>query len=80
MNNLSLRIEPFAGAVIHDCCREAMRLANALQIIVMFKFNGVDCMARPGDDPTDLVTAWDMELRGTHSHKLACASQIKSGS
>lgn len=73
MNPFFLRVETFAGVDIYECCREAVRLANQLQTIVRFKFNGVDCIAAPGDDPTALVDDWDKEMRSNHSFKLARA-------
>jgi hypothetical protein len=75
MNTFNIRLESFAGADIDSCCRDACRLADQLQIVVMFPFNGVTCMARPGDDPHELSSAWDDELRSKHTYKLACASR-----
>lgn len=75
MNTFNLRLEPFSGADIDSCCRDACRLADQLAIVVTFPFNGVNCMARPGDDPGQLAFVWNYELRSTHEYKLACASR-----
>ena len=74
MNTFNLRLESFPGADIDSCCRDACRLADQLAIVVMFPFNGVICMARPGDNPQELALVWEYELRSKHEYKLACAS------
>lgn len=62
MNSFQLKLEAFGGADISDCAREACRLAGRLGVVVMFDFNGVSCMACPGDDPTALANAFHKEL------------------
>jgi hypothetical protein len=55
MANLSLEVECFGGSTIDECCEEAMKLANRLEITVMFQFNEVKCMACPGDEARGLT-------------------------
>lgn len=62
MSNFSLRLEAFAGSDISDCAREACRLADRLGVVVLFDFNGVECMACPGDEPAFLANAYHVEL------------------
>ena len=59
MSNLSIEVEPFAGVSIEDACHDAMVVADILGIVVMFNFNGVRCMARPGDSVESLEEDWN---------------------
>ena len=69
---LQLRVEAFAGSTIDDTARDAIYLANRLGITVMFKFNSVECMARPGDDPEKLaMQQQELQNNGEAGYKLA---------
>lgn len=56
MSNFFLRLEAIGGTLIDDAAAQAIRIANQLQVTVMFDFNGVSCMACPGDDAKSLVS------------------------
>jgi hypothetical protein len=71
MANLSLEVECFGGSTIDECCEEAMKLANRLEITVMFQFNEVKCMACPGDDAKRLASDYYSELKSKRPYKLA---------
>lgn len=73
MSNLWLTLEASAGAEISDTCREAVRVADRVGITVWFNFNGVKCLARPGDDPIALMEDWRKEMKSKHPHKIASA-------
>lgn len=64
--NLSLRLDVIAGAEISRTCESASVLSNQLGITVMFKFNGIDVMVCPGDDPASTAEAWRRELNREH--------------
>lgn len=71
MNVFSIRMEPFGGSSIADCAVAASRVANLLGVVVMFNFNSVDCMIRPGDDPSGLPEKYDAVLMSKSSYKMA---------
>lgn len=76
--SLSLRLETFAGAEISRACKSAADIANRLGITVMFKFNTVDVMVCPGDDPSTTVEAWRIEMeREVPYYKLARGRALK---
>jgi hypothetical protein len=51
MSSLWLIVEVRPGADIAEACRDSVALAGRLGIVVWFGFNGVKCLARPGDNP-----------------------------
>ncbi len=72
MSNFFLNLEAKAGSVVSNCASEAIDIANRLQITVMFDFNGVKCMACPGDNPTRLANeALRLMRDGEPAYKLA---------
>ncbi len=71
MSCLWLTIEVSPATDILDACNEAIRLANLLGIGIWFDFNGVKCLARPGDDAQRLSSDWDRELKSKYAHKIA---------
>lgn len=72
MSNFYLHLETQPGCDIRDCSAEAIDLANRLQITVMFDFNGVKCMACPGDNPSRLANeAFRLINTTTGEYKLA---------
>jgi hypothetical protein len=77
VSTFQLTLEAFAGTDIDSACSEAVRLADLLQVVVVFPFNGVTCMARPGDHPDELASVWADELKSSHTYKLACASRYQ---
>jgi hypothetical protein len=58
MATLSIEVEPFGGVSIENACRDAIAIADKLGAVVMFNFNGVRCMARPGDSEQSLAEDW----------------------
>lgn len=62
MSAFTIEINGLAGTRIDTLAREAIRIANLLSITVMFQFNEVTCMARPGDDP-ELLAADALRLQ-----------------
>lgn len=56
MSTFFLRLEAIAGTLIDDAAAEAIKIANQLQVTVMFDFNGVSCMACPGDNSKSLAS------------------------
>ncbi len=71
MRNLILRIEAAPGSEIGDCATDAINLANRLMVIFMFTFNGVNCMACPGDMPESLESEFFRLLSSDQPYKLA---------
>ncbi len=76
MRNLILRIEAAPGSEIGDCATDAINLANRLMVIVMFTFNGVNCMACPGDMPESLESEFFRLLSSDQTYKLGTRKAI----
>ncbi len=71
MSNFILRIEVKPGSDIANCATEATQLANRLLVTVVFTFNGVHCMACPGDLPESLENEFFRLLNSDKPYKLA---------
>lgn len=71
MSEFYLKVEAFAGRDIHQCAKEAIRLANFLGVVIEFGFNGVTCGARPGDNWELLVNAYHREVKRDGPYKIA---------
>lgn len=64
--NAILPLEFLAGTSIEQAAEDAQKVANLLRVGVQFEFNGVTCVAAPGEDYLRLVKNWTAELeRGT---------------
>jgi hypothetical protein len=57
MSNFILRIEALGGSDIKSCAEDAVNIANKLNVVVGFDFNGVKCLACPGDSAKQLSEA-----------------------
>lgn len=55
MSSFFLKLEVSPGSLLDKCATEAIDIANRTQINVTFKFNGIECMACPGDNPALLI-------------------------
>jgi len=73
MSHLHLDLATSPGCRITICCEEAVRTATHLQLNVRFEFNGVTCIARPGDTAAGLERAWRKALDSDGSIKVAVA-------
>jgi hypothetical protein len=56
--SLFLNVEVPGGTSIADAAQETIALANRIGVTVRFDFNGVRCLACPGDDPKRLIEEW----------------------
>lgn len=68
MSNLWLTVQVSPGAHIAMTCDEAVELADKTGLAIWFDFNGVRCLARPGDNPRGIEADWNkkMEMKGDH--------------
>jgi pyruvate-formate lyase-activating enzyme len=55
---MKLRLEVEPCETIQDACNDAQWLADKTAWNVEFEFNGVDCVAVPGGEPTFLHERW----------------------
>ena len=55
MSNLRITAEVRPGTDVTTAAREAIDLANHLRVAIRYKFNGVLCLAAPGDDHESLA-------------------------
>ncbi len=60
-----------AGTEINAAATEAVDLADKLGVIVEYDFNGVTCMALPGDDPESLAEQCAVQMGRVTSVKIA---------
>lgn len=61
-NNLAIRLETMAGAVVEQCIDEAIELANRLNFSVIFKHNYAELEARPGSSRERLIESWGWQM------------------
>lgn len=69
--SLFLDVEVSGGTSIEEAAQDAIDLANRIDITVLFRFNGVRCMACPGDDPRLLVDRWSRLLVNSQTLGIA---------
>lgn len=65
MSSIYLTVEPMLGHSIDDVCRDAVALANKVGLPVRFRFNGVRTKVCPGDNPSDISSAWSTKYTET---------------
>lgn len=58
MSNLWITVEVPPGATISSACDQAVALANKIELTIWFKFNGIKCLALPGDNPRKIESNW----------------------
>lgn len=75
-----LNIEFHAGEEIGNACREAIRIANMLRVTVVFQFNGVTVMAKPGACWIELSELWARALVSKQQIKIVCAQPKQAAS
>ena len=73
MSGLWITVEAAPGSNIDDVTKQAVALANKLEMTVWFDFNGVKCLARPGDDAMALKHSWERELKASKPFRIASA-------
>lgn len=64
--SIFLNVEISAGTDINEAARDAIELADRVGVTVMFGFNGVRCMACPGDNAARLAQAWNKAFDNGH--------------
>lgn len=81
MTAISINVEVLPTTSIFVASHDAMRLAEKLGITVTFEFNGVYCMAVPGDDWAGLADEClkQMELRCPYKVARATKRAKKMG-
>lgn len=71
MANLWLTVEVAPGAEIGVTCDEAVALAERTGLSIWFRFNGVKCLARPGDNPRGLEADLVKEMAKERDYRIA---------
>lgn len=66
-----LNLEPIPGTTIQRCCIDAVSAAAQLDVIVKFDFNGVTVLAKPGDNPENIVESYRESLAIGGPHPIA---------
>ena len=61
-SNLSITVDVVGGADIDDAIRDAVALANRMNVRVVIAPNGVKMNVNPGDDTNELIRDWESEL------------------
>jgi hypothetical protein len=62
MASLDIAYEPPAGEHIAHACRESLAIANRRGAPVVFRFNGVDVTAAPGETPEAVHDRWQVKV------------------
>ena len=75
----TLKLEFLVGTEITDACSEAIRVANLLRLVVIFDFNQVSVMAKPGACPKELSKAVMHEMGSSKTVRIAVAHPSKAG-
>lgn len=65
MSNISIKAHMLAGTDVRTAAREALTLANRIGVLVEYDFNGVTCLAVPGDD-AGLLADHCMKIMGSN--------------
>ena len=65
MSALSITVDIRPGASTESAASEAIDLANRLSVLIRYKFNGVTCLAVPGDD-AGLLAEHCMKIMGSN--------------
>lgn len=75
MRNLdvTLKVELMGGTEIRDACCDLCELANRVGCLVETNFNGVILWAREGNNPLELVKAYERCLDEKTTIKIAKA-------
>ena len=73
MSGLWITVEASPGSDIDSITKQAVKLADKLEMTVWFNFNGVKCLARPGDDAMALKHSWERELKSAKPFRIASA-------
>lgn len=63
MTTFSINLDPLPGSTAEEVCWNAIRIATQLRVLVCFSFNGIRCMARPGDDWISMRKNLDARLQ-----------------
>lgn len=69
--SIDIKVNVNPGSSIEDAAIECVTLANRLKIPVEFKFNDVNCYARPGGDPAKLVVDYHEQIGSPRQYKFA---------
>ena len=59
MSGIYMDVKGYGGRDVADCIREMVALSRRLQIDVWGEFNGIRTLARPDDQPEEVVRAWE---------------------
>lgn len=82
MTSFFLTLEAQGGSDLSACAFDAISLATKINVTILFDFNGVKCMACPGDDAKaladDCLRVMKIEPNST-SHLIARGRPSKKG-
>lgn len=62
MTNAIIKIEFLPGTDITEAVTEAIRLANVLNVIISFKFNGIHCTIFKNNNVQECVNSYHKNL------------------
>lgn len=74
MSTIWLTVDVAPGTDITNACQDAVALANRTCITIWFDFNGVKCLARPGDNPEGIQASWRVEMKKDTPNRIASDS------
>ena len=71
MSDLYIDVQVYGGSSIPKVILEMSELADRIGITIWASLNGVKTLARPGDDPKQIIAAWEEAMREKRSHASA---------
>ncbi len=77
MNDIYIRVEVIAGALLAEAAREMCETATRLGITCEAKMNGITVWARPHDDHEELARQIDKQLVSTAKFRFAGVPEKK---
>lgn len=74
---LSIQVEAEAGDDVQSTIEQMCVLASRLGCEIHVVFNGVHLYARPGSDPRELASAWEVARLSKQPERVASAQTVK---
>ena len=72
---LSIKVEVDPGSDIKQAAKDAMNLANKLNVTIDFLFNGVTCLAIPGGDDKNIPINYFKAIGSKSPYKFATSHE-----
>lgn len=78
-STLYIEVTIYGGCQIKNALTEMVAMARHLRCGVWADVNNIRTLARPNDDPADLIEAYDRALENHHSHAATGIPPLAAG-